>query len=174
MIFPQYLCIILVDKKFNLMLNVEGKMGLERFLNSNSEINLLKRFAFLGSRESFDNKLAYLTRIAEPENWYPKDGETTTPVIFYYIVHTFERLFEQDKVIVNESESVALANTGLMTPQGDEILFYFEKAPSHDPSKPISCYWYLKAFLVENDNTIVRLGMPKPEKIGRASCRERV
>lgn len=138
-------------------------MGLERFLNSNSEINLLKRFAFLGSRESFDNKLAYLTRVAEPENWYPKDGETTIPVIFYYVVHTFERLFEQEKIVVNESETVALANTGLMTPQGDEILFYFEKAPTYDQTKPTSCYWYLKAFLIESDNTVVRLGMPKPE-----------
>ncbi len=138
-------------------------MDLQKYLNGNEKINLLKRFAFLGNRENFDQKLLYLTKIAEPENWYPNDGKETTPVIFYYVIHTFERLFEQEKIEINQSETSAFANTGLMTPQGEEIYFYFEKSTTYNPEYPSSCYWFLKNFIIENDTIYISQGLSKPQ-----------
>lgn len=140
-------------------------MDLNKFLNENSDINLLKRFAFLGRRESFDGKLNYLVKISEEEDWYQKDHytEETISIIFYYIVHTFDQLFKQGKIIISEDEDIALANTGLMTSQGDEIYFYFEKSSQYDPHSPTSNYWHLVRFIVENSREFQKLDIDKPE-----------
>lgn len=140
-------------------------MNLEKYLNANEELNIFKRFANTGSRDSLDKKLRYLTEIAEKENWYQKDKNTEkiTSVIFYYVIHTFEQVFKQGKISIDESECKAIANTGLMTPQGDEIYYYFEKSDYYDDTNELSNYWHFKKFLIENDKETIRLELDKPQ-----------
>lgn len=137
---------------------------MEKYLNVNEYTNYLKRFAYVGNRETFDNRLLELTKIAEPENWYfsEKDGDQMS-VIFYYIVHTFDRVFKQDKIVVDENETVAFANTGLLTNLGEEIYFSFSKSLTHDPEIPTSNYWFLRDFITENDRYFMTTGLEKPK-----------
>lgn len=140
-------------------------MGLEKYLNSNEEINLLRRFAFVGTREQFNKKLNYLERIAEKEKWKfkgTKDSEDLY-VLFYYIVHTFDRCFKQEKIVIAPDESYALFNTGLMTPSGDEIYCLFTPSNSYDKADETKCFWYLNKFVKENDRDFLNLGLNKPE-----------
>ncbi|MEA5026024.1 MAG: DUF3825 domain-containing protein [Erysipelotrichaceae bacterium] len=137
-------------------------MSLNQYLNTNFKTNCLKRFAYVGNRVDFDKKLHYLTTISEPENWYQKENDDVPPVIFYYIIHTFNRIFEQEKLEINDTEDICVGNTGLITPQGDEIYFYFVKSPTHDPEKITSNYWYLKKFICENEQDFIRTGLKRP------------
>lgn len=137
-------------------------MSIKKYLVGNAELNTLRRFAVLGKREVFDSKLEYLTKIAENETWFLKEGDSTMSVIFYYIIHTFDRLFEQEKIVIDSSETVAIANTGLMNPQGEEIFYFFVKSLSYDSNDPNSCYWHFKSFILENDSKFISLSLPKP------------
>lgn len=138
--------------------------NLDKYLNNNDDINLLKRFASTGSRNSFDSKLEYLTRIAEPENWlYSETNDDKISVIFYYIVHTFDRLFKQNKILINENEEIAIFNTGLLSPQGDEIIGLFEKSEYYNVDDKSSNYWHFKRFVKENERSFIELGLPLPE-----------
>jgi len=139
-------------------------MDLGKYLNSKDDLNKLKRFAFLGDRSSFDKKLNYLTQLAEPENWFftNQSGEQLS-VIFYYVVHTFDRCFYQEKIEILPDETMACFNTGLMTQQGEEIFGMFTKSNTHNPTNPSSNYWYLSEFLKESDRKFIRTGLNKPQ-----------
>src|SRR5699024_6601497 len=124
---------------------------LGKYLNDKDNLNLLKRFSSLGSTEAFDKKLFYLTKIADNEKWYYKRPNSESfSVIFYYIIHTFDRVFKQNKIFVNSDESLSVFNTGLMNKQGDEILGVFEKSYNYNESDPLSNYWHFKTFYEEN------------------------
>lgn len=139
-------------------------MKLIEYLNDKENLNILKRFATLGNTEVFDNKLKYLTHIAEDEKWYyhQKDGKTFS-VIFHYIIHTFDRVFQQGKINVNKDEDICVFNTGLMNNQGDEIIGVFNKSNNYDSSNPFSNYWHFSTFLTENDRKFLNLSLDKPE-----------
>lgn len=139
-------------------------MTLQKYLNKNSSTNYLRRFAFLGPREVLDRMLLELTEIAEPEQWYfsETNGESMS-IIFYFIVHTFDQLYKQNKILVNEDETAAVANTGLLTPQGEQIFFHFEKSNSHVEDSPSSNYWKMKKFITEGSRTFAHLNIDSPE-----------
>jgi len=137
---------------------------LGKYLNDKDNLNLLKRFSSLGSTEAFDKKLFYLTKIADNEKWYYKRPNSESfSVIFYYIIHTFDRVFKQNKIFVNSDESLSVFNTGLMNKQGDEILGVFEKSYNYNESDPLSNYWHFKTFYEENDRKFVNLSLEKPD-----------
>ena len=139
-------------------------MDLNKYLNNKTELNLLKRFSTLGNTEAFDRKLLFLTTIAEPEKWYyERDEGKTFSVIFYYIIHTFDRVFRQNKIEINADETVCVFNTGLMNSQGDEILGIFEKSFNYDENKPSSNYWHFSTFRTENERKFLQYSIPKPE-----------
>lgn len=139
-------------------------MDLSKYLNNKQDLNLLKRFSTLGSTEAFDKKLLYLTRIAEEENWYyEKEHEEVFSVIFYYIVHTFDRVFKQGKINVNDDETTCVFNTGLMSSQGDEILGVFNKSYNYDHTNPSSNYWHFSTFYLENERKFLNLSLEKPD-----------
>src|SRR5690554_6571824 len=118
-------------------------MNLNKYLNNKEELNLLKRYSSLGSREAFNKKLFYLTTIAEDEKWYYERPKAESfSVIFYYIIHTFDRVFKQNKIIVNSDETLSVFNTGLMNKLGDEILGVFEKSYNYNEDDTSSNYWH--------------------------------
>lgn len=77
-----------------------------------------------------------LKALAETENWdYLKKPTRGVPVLFSYLNQTCIRLIKQDKVVRGKSTKdkmeYAYFNTGLVTPQQDEIFAYFIKNPNY-------------------------------------------
>lgn len=138
--------------------------ALDKYLNSKENLNTLKRFATLGLKEDFDKKLKYLCRIAEDEKWYylQEDG-TSFSVVFYYIIHTFDRVYRQNKIVISKDEEVCAFNTGLLNNQGDEILGIFKKSYKYDATNPFSNYWHFSTFIAENDRKFLNLSLNKPD-----------
>lgn len=141
---------------------------MDRFLNGNEDLPLLKRYAFLGSRSHFDSKLHFLERYAEREKWRFKnkgneDAQEEFNVLFYYIIHTFDRCYKQGKIVISDDEKVALFNTGLLTPNDDEIYCLFTASDTYDADNPFSNYWYLNKFVSEQERDFMQLGLKKPE-----------
>lgn len=95
--------------------------------------NHLERFAnFTNLKQS----LTELKSMAESETWdYIKRPTRGFPVLFSYINQTCLRLQRQDKIIKGKSSKdkteYAYFNTGLVTPQQDEIFAYFIKNPKY-------------------------------------------
>lgn len=138
-------------------------MDCKKYLNNKEDLNLLKRYSSLGGKETFDKKLFYLTTIADDEKWYYHTNDSDSfSVIFYYIIHTFDRVIKQNKIFVNEDETYSVFNTGLMNKQGDEILGVFVKSHNFDANDPTSNYWHFKTFYEENDRRFINLSLEKP------------
>jgi cold shock CspA family protein len=77
-----------------------------------------------------------LKALAETENWdYLKKPTRGVPVLFSYLNQTCIRLIKQDKIARGKSTKdkmeYAYFNTGLVTPQQDEIFAYFIKNPNY-------------------------------------------
>lgn len=95
--------------------------------------NHLERFAnFANLKQS----LTELKAMAETETWdYIKRPTRGFPVLFSYLNQTCLRLQRQDKIIKGKSSKdkteYAYFNTGLVTPQQDEIFAYFVKNPKY-------------------------------------------
>lgn len=80
--------------------------------------------------------LSDLKTLAEAENWdYLKKPTRGVPVLFSYINQTCIRLVKQNKIERGKSTKdkmeYAYFNTGLVTPQQDEIFAYFIKNPNY-------------------------------------------
>lgn len=86
------------------------------------------RFAYVPA-ESYQQ----LAALAEPEDWSLEDedargGQGRLPLLESYIRHTFARLVEQDLIALGQQSDgtdVAAFNTGLVTPNQEEIYGFF-------------------------------------------------
>lgn len=136
-----------------------------KYLTQGVDIPLLKKFAFVGAYEGFNRTLAYLANMAENERWNHSDlnnGQQNS-VLFYYLIHTFDRCFKQEKILINEDESCAVFNTGLLTSQGYEIIGVFTPSNQYDPADGHSNYWRLNSFQADNSKGFLNLRIDKPE-----------
>jgi len=131
------------------------------------EVSPLIKFAYLGGGDGFVAKLSRLSQIAEPENWYynspnaKNDDQRQNGVLFQYIHHTFARAQDEGKIL--EENNCALMNTGLFTPNGEEIFAYFTPNRLYG-IRPDSERWYLDSFLKESSHRIpenARSNMPE-------------
>lgn len=112
----------------------------------------------------FDRKLKYLESLAEPETWRLKDKTSDDfNVLFYYIIHTFDQCFKQNKIVVSDDEQCATFNTGLMSESGEEIYCIFTKSQNYDPNNPSSNFWYLEGFFKSTDRKYMNCNLPHPE-----------
>lgn len=102
------------------ILKIDNRYHIEEFAN------------FINLRQS----LLDLKALAETENWdYLKKPTRGVPVLFSYLNQTCIRLIKQDKIAKGKSTKdkmeYAYFNTGLVTPQQDEIFAYFIKNPDY-------------------------------------------
>jgi len=95
-------------------------------------------FAYCGTEEGFHNKLDYLAKIAESEKW-EYTSEKPLSILRTYIFKTFEQCNKQDKIVYSADNKWCCANTGLLTPNGKDILMLFNENRS-------GAKWYLKSF----------------------------
>src|SRR5260370_11747799 len=87
-------------------------------------------FAYMGI---IQQKLDSLSTLAEPEEWDYKrtPSDHPKPILFNYLVYTYGRLSEEDKIGVSTDERYAVFNTGLVTVNQEPIFAFFEI--NHNP-----------------------------------------
>lgn len=116
---------------FSLTTNDKGKCAAD--IIKIDERYYIEEFAnYLDVRQS----LTDLKNLAETENWdYLKKPTKGVPVLFSYFNQTVIRLVKQSKIIrgrsTKDKTEFAYLNTGLVTPQQDEIFAYFIKNPKY-------------------------------------------
>lgn len=100
---------------------------------------------------SVNEQLQDLAAMAQPEDWAyrhtPNPGPN--PILYSYFLQTFERLQTQAKV--TEAETWSCFDTGLVTPNQEEIFALFERhrMPERQP-------WFFKGFCRESDRALIR------------------
>lgn len=120
-------------------------MNIDKYL-TNKEDSLLLRFALTGGVERFHNKLVELISLAENEKWSCKNESTKNSILYSYILKTFEKVANEDKVMINSDETAACFNTGLLTPYGEDIICLFTKAKGKGDLS-----WYMEGFYADSD-----------------------
>lgn len=110
-------------------------------------------FAFI---RDFKGMLEKLSRIAFKENWEYSvlDPDRPLPILKNYILHTFARLKEENKIV--EKHNYACINTGLITENQQEIFMLFKRFPER------TNYTFIE-FCNESDSNMNRFS-PLPER----------
>lgn len=96
-------------------------------------------FAFCGTSEGYEKMLEYLSSIAEEEPWAAEGKPYGT--LYKYIQGTFRQCYRQNKILYSEDGENCCFNTGLLTPNGHDIVGLFEKNTKADAQE-----WYFKGF----------------------------
>lgn len=73
-----------------------------------------------------DEKLEELKVLAEPENWeYQNTSDNhSLPILYNYLIYTYKRLAEEDKLMISDDAQFLTFNTGLVTPNQEPIYLY--------------------------------------------------
>lgn len=108
----------------------------------------IKDEVFLGTREIQNRKFELLSKMAQPEVWTYKKIKEKDPyrILRNYIIFTYNRLSEENKIILSDDGEYRCMNTGLLTIYDQEIVALFQKA-----SKKDGLPWYLVGFFKETD-----------------------
>jgi len=100
----------------------------------------VREFAQLVLIGTWDELLSELAATTVPERWdYP--GETDHAVLREYVVVTFHRIVREDKLAAAADGSLASFDTGLVTPEGDDVYAYLAPRAGDIP-------WELVGFCV--------------------------
>ncbi len=96
----------------------------------------------------WDGRLQQLAGMAETERWrYRKlPSQRQLPVLHDYIRFTFQRAFDQNKVA--ETDDVACFNTGLLTPNHEQIFGYFRRI-TDERFPDFAGQWFLHSWATE-------------------------
>lgn len=86
----------------------------------------LQKFAFCGTTEGFKKSIEALAKMAEDETWTINPEEPNS-VLAKYILGTFKQCYNQNKFIYTPDNQHCCFNTGLLTPNGNDILCVFRK-----------------------------------------------
>lgn len=113
----------------------------------------LLEFAYLGKIQEV---LTSLKALAMDEKWeYTRSVNVKPlPILFSYLLHTFARIQEEDKICY--MEDYACFNTGLVTENQEELFMVFKKFSSGDG-------FAFKDFKKESDHVLGRFS-PSPER----------
>ncbi len=108
----------------------------------------------------FDGDISKLANIAVAESWNYKNNPSKVkkyPILNNYIHHTYIKIEEEGKV---EFESdYCCFDTGLVTPNQEEIFAFFEK--NKKPKTTIK--WYFKEFMKRSDRELMKFSkLPEP------------
>lgn len=71
----------------------------------------------------------------------------TFPILRNYLEYTFQKIKRETKIAYTEDGRFACFNTGLQTPNLEEIFALFEENKSYNKQSP----WFFKAFVKESD-----------------------
>ncbi len=97
---------------------------------------------------NFETTLNLLKDLAMPEIWEYKrtPNEKALPILFSYLLHTFTRIKEENKIA--EKDNYSCFNTGLVTENQQEIFMLFKENPTKGKQ--------FIEFCKESDNNLAR------------------
>lgn len=103
---------------------------------------------FLGTTEKYNQKLEILAKMAQPEKWTYKKIKEKDPyrILRNYIHFTYNRLYEENKLIDSKDGKLRCMNTGLLTVYSQEIIAIMAKNDK-EGKQP----WFLNGFFKETD-----------------------
>lgn len=114
---------------------------------------------------NFDKSLNFLgTRLALSEPWDYSDPEKEynhgnlaaqyyMPILANYLEHTFRKIKAEDKIVYSDDRNFACFNTGLVTPNLEEIFILLEKNKFQGSRIP----YFFKIFIKKSDPEFLRL-----------------
>ena len=105
----------------------------------------------------WESRLHVLAELAERERWTyrPVPDPSPLPVLDAYIRYTFLRVHEQSKI--STTDRFACFNTGLLTPDQEEIFGLFRLNDFFNPQVPQSALnkkWFLTAWARAGDRQL--------------------
>lgn len=114
----------------------------------------LFEFAYFPSYEDQIKELA--ESIADPEVWDFSDAKKCIySILKAYLEHTFRKIQAEKKIYFTTNNKFAAFNTGLVTPNLEEIIAYFEAYKSPRAHKGKTSQFFFKGFLKNSDNKIL-------------------
>lgn len=145
------------DVEFSVSADERGRPKAVRVLRSK---RALDRFA---ETEEINECLEELAGLAHKENWDYKFTKTKWkyPILYNYIYNTFDRIFDEKKVAIADTEKgkIACFNTGLVTEMQEEIFGVFFPNKSRMLNK---AEWSLSGFFKKSDRRLGHFGV-KPD-----------
>lgn len=119
----------------------------------------MKDFAFYGTYDVFKSTIEKLSQIAEDEPW-TFDSNEPNAILVKYIFNTFKRCHSQKKLLYSKNDEYCCFNTGLLTPNGNDILCVFAK--NNRTGENIQP-WFLKFFVDKTERKYMDLFSKVPE-----------
>jgi len=110
-------------------------------------------------RAAWEETLTSLSRMAEPEDW---TGSNPTgrplPILDSFVRYTYRRLVMEDKITITDDGEHAALNTGLLTPNAEEVfgLFHRNRLEGHQR-------WVFARWVPESDRDLMRHFDPAPQ-----------
>jgi len=94
------------------------------------------------------SKLNFLAGMAQKEKW-DYHGNTEKHILYNYLCYTYDRLKQEDKIVITSDGEYMCFNTGLLTENGADIYAYFEK--NRNEYKKDNQNWFLFGFKQRTD-----------------------
>lgn len=111
---------------------------------------------------NWDDRLKALAGMAEPERWtyVSIPDRSPAPILDSYLRNMFVQLHGQTKIAV--SDDLSCFNTGLLSPEQEEIFGVFAVSERFDPSRPeglLNKKWFLKTWARSGDRILADFGV---------------
>ena len=105
----------------------------------------------------WEDRLRHLSEIAVPERWTFRSvpDRSSLPVLDHYVRFTFLQAFDQKRIC--ETDRLSCFNTGLLTPEQQEIYAVFKLHECFDPGREVSAVnrkWYLTVWARAGDRML--------------------
>ncbi|WP_315004701.1 DUF3825 domain-containing protein [uncultured Selenomonas sp.] len=90
----------------------------------------IKKEVFLGRRDAYNSKLEYLAKMAQEEPWTFKSIAQEDPyrILRNYFQFTYDRLYEEKKIMFSDDQDFSCINTGLLTKYDRDIIAIFSRS----------------------------------------------
>ena len=112
----------------------------------------IKNSVYLGTQAVQNKKFELLAKMAQPEIWTYKKVKDTDPyrILRNYFYFTYDRLEEENKILVSNDGEYCCMNTGLLTIYDQEIIALFKKN-NNAGGLP----WFFVGFFKETDKQFI-------------------
>lgn len=109
----------------------------------------LYRFAII---PGLPEKLATLAELAEPEEWNYRHtpSDHALPILFNYLHHTFDRLEEEEKLVISSDGEHTCWNTGLVTAHQEPLFALCDRNLFPNDPRP----WHFREFIRKGEHQL--------------------
>ncbi|MDM1494983.1 DUF3825 domain-containing protein [Myroides odoratimimus] len=102
---------------------------------------------------NFDSLIEELRKMAINEKWdYSYKVKNNHPILCNYINHTFKKVYQDNLIVKCSDEEYAIFNTGLVTPNQEEIFAFMQKNNREGARQP----YFFHGWKIESDRNLSR------------------